>query len=77
MEEISISFDLPNSYTLEKYSFNTISIKTIGHKRSIFTVILGCMANDLKLPSVIIFKLKNKPRKEFPNSVFIRTNEKG
>ncbi len=42
-----------------------------------FTVILGCMANDLKLPSVIIFKLKNKPRKEFPNSVFIRTNEKG
>jgi len=77
MEEISISFDLPNSYTLEKYSFNTISIKTIGHKRSIFTVILGCMADSSKLSSVIIFKLKNKSKKEFFNSVFIRINEKG
>ena len=77
MDETPVSFDLPSFYTLKKHSSNTISIKTTGHERSIFTVILGCMANDLKLPSVIIFKLKNKPRKEFPNSVFIRTNEKG
>ncbi len=42
-----------------------------------FTVILGCMADSSKLLHVIIFKLKNKPREEFPNGVFIRINEKG
>ena len=41
-----------------------------------FTVILGCMANGSKLLSIIIFKLKNKPKKEFSNSVFIKTNKK-
>ncbi len=77
MDKTPISFDLPNSYTLEKYGSNTISIKTIGYKRSMFTVILGCMANGSKLPSVIIFKLKNKPQEDFPNNVYIRTNAKG
>ena len=41
-----------------------------------FTVILGCMADSSKLSPVIIFKLKNKSREEFPNNVFIRTNKK-
>lgn len=77
MDETPVSFDLPNSYTLEKRGSNTISIKTTGHERSMFTVILGCMADGSKLPPVIIFKLKNKPREEFPDGVFIRTNEKG
>ncbi len=35
------------------------------------------MADSSKLSSVIIFKLKNKSREKFSNSVFIRTNEKG
>ncbi len=73
MDETPVFFDLPSFYTLKKRNFNTISIKTTGYKRSIFTVILGCMADSSKLLSVIIFKLKNKPKKEFPNSVFIRT----
>src|SRR6266540_3810408 len=77
MDETPVSFDLPNSYTLEKHNFNTISIKITGYKRSIFTVILDCIADSLKLPPVIIFKLKNKLREEFSNNIFIRTNEKG
>ncbi len=77
MNKIPISFDLLSFYTLKKRSSNTISIKTTGHERSMFTVILDYMANSLKLPPIIIFKLKNKLRKEFPNGIFIRTNEKG
>ena len=44
MDETPVSFDLPNSYTLEKRGSSTISIKSTGHERSTFTVILGCMA---------------------------------
>ncbi len=77
MNKTPISFNLSSFYTLEKCGSNTISIKTIGYERSIFTVILGCMADSSKLSSVIIFKLKNKSKKEFFNSVFIRINEKG
>ena len=73
MDETPVSFDLSSSYTLEKHDSNTISIKTTGHERSI----LDCMADSSKLSSVIIFKLKNKSREKFSNSVFIRTNEKG
>ncbi len=77
MDKTSVAFDLPNSYTLEKRGSNTINIKTIGHKRSIFTVVLGCMADESKLPPVVIFKLKNIPRETFPNSIFVRVNAKG
>ncbi len=59
MNKTPITFNLPNLYTLEKHSFNTINIKIIKYKRSIFTIILGYIADRLKLPPVIIFKLKN------------------
>ena len=77
MDETSVAFDLPSSYTLEKRGSSTINIKTTGHERSTFTVILGCMANGFKLPPVVIFKLKNIPRGTFPDGIFVRTNEKG
>ena len=35
------------------------------------------MADGIKLPPVIIFKLKKIPREEFPDSVIIRANPKG
>ena len=77
MDETPVTFDLPSSYTLEKRGSSTINIKTTGHERSTFTVILGCMADGTKLPPVVIFKLKNVPRETFPDGIFVRTNEKG
>src|SRR3954451_10038643 len=53
MDETPVAFDLPNSYTLEKYYSNTISIKTTKYERSTFTVVLGCMADGSKLPPVV------------------------
>ena len=77
MDETLIAFDLPNSYTLEKCGSNTINIKTTGYERSTFIVVLDCMANESKLPPVVIFKLKNIPREIFPNDIFVRVNTKG
>ena len=54
-----------------------MSTLSTGHEKSNFTVVLGCMADGTKLPPVIIFKLKNVPREEFPEGVIIRANAKG
>jgi len=77
MDETPVTFDLSYSFTLEKRGSSSINIKTTGHERSTFTVILGCMADGTKLPPVVIFKLKNIPREDFPHGVHVRVNEKG
>ena len=38
---------------------------------------LACLANGMKLPPVIIFKLVNVPQEEYPDRVIIRANAKG
>jgi hypothetical protein len=77
MDETPLSFNLPNSTTIEQRGTKTVSILSTGHERSNFTVVLGCLADGTKLPPVIIFKLVNVPREEFPDGVIIRANAKG
>jgi len=77
LDKTSLSFDLPSSTTLEVRGSKTISIRSTGHEKNCFTVILACMANGTKLEPVIIFKLKNIPRETFPDGIKIRVNEKG
>src|SRR6266496_4380022 len=77
MDETPMSFNLPNNTTVEQRGTKTISILSTGHERSNFTVVLACIADGTKLPPVIIFKLVNIPRKEFPDGVIIRANPKG
>src|SRR5215204_539080 len=54
IDKTPVAFDLSNSYTLEKCSFSSINIKTTGHERSIFIVILDYMIDRLKLPPIVI-----------------------
>ena len=77
MDETPLSFNLPNSTTIEQRDTKTVSILSTGHERSNFTVVLACLADGTKLPPVIIFKLVNVPREEFPDGVIIRANAKG
>ncbi|CAG8808350.1 18359_t:CDS:1, partial [Gigaspora rosea] len=49
---MSLVFNMPSPVTLEKHEAKTVSIRTIGHKKSCFTVILGCLADGTKLPPV-------------------------
>ncbi len=61
---------------MKKYDFNTISIKIIEYEKSTFTIILDCIIDGSKLPSVIIFKLKTISQKTFSNNIFVRINVK-
>ena len=77
MDETPLSFNLPNNTTIDNCGANTVSIRTCGHEKSCFTVVLTCLADGTKLPPVIIFKLVNVPRQVFPAGVYVRTNPKG
>ena len=77
MDETPLSFDLPSNFTVDETGARTISIRTCGYEKSNFTVVLCCMADGTKLPPLIIFKLKNVPRLDFPVGVKIRANQQG
>lgn len=77
MDETPVSFDLPANTTVDELGARSVSIRTTGHERANFTVVLTCMADGTKLPPLIIFKIKNIPRGNFPPEVIIRANPKG
>jgi hypothetical protein len=77
MDETPMWFDLPSNTTIHNKGEKTVSIRTTGHERTSFTVILGCMADGTKLPAVCIFKLKKIPKEKFPDGIYVRVNEKG
>ena len=55
----------------------TVPIKTIGHEKSSFTLVLACTASGQKLPPMIIFKRKTVPKEKFPPGIIVRGNKKG
>lgn len=77
MDETPVSFDLPSQTTIEETGSKTVSIRTCGYEKSNFTVILACMADGMKLPATIIFKLAKVPRQDFPSGIIIRANREG
>jgi transposase len=77
MDETPITFDLPSNTTIDEVGTRTVSIRTTGHERTNFTVVLSCMADGTKLPPLIIFKLKKIPRGNFPSEVVVRANQTG
>ena len=74
MDETPISFNLSNNITVEQHSTKIVSILSTRYEHSNFTVVLSCMADGTKLPPVIIFKLVNVPREEFPDGIIVCTN---
>ena len=76
MDEISLSFDIPNTRTVASRGEKTIAISTAGHEKTNFTVVLGCAANGRKLKPLIIFKRATIPREDFPRSIIVTCNKK-
>lgn len=77
MDEVPLTFDIPLTHTVEKKGTSTVSIRTTGHEKSSFTVVLGCLGNGQKLPPMVIFKRKTVPKEAFPAGVVVKSNQKG
>ena len=77
MDETPMSFDLPSNTTIDERGARSVSIRTTGHERTNFTVVLTCMADGTKLPPLIIFKLKKIPKGNFSPEVIVRANPTG
>ena len=58
MDETSMQFDMPPNRTVSKRGEKTIHIKTSGHEKDHFTVVLDCLADGTKLKPMGIFKRK-------------------
>ena len=63
MDETPMTFDLPPNRTVNPSGAKTVMIKTTGHEKTRFTVVLACMADRTKLRPVVIFKRKTLPKK--------------
>lgn len=78
MDETPVLFDLPSNYTVDNKGAKTVFVKTTGHEKNRFTVVLACMADGTSLPPTIIFKRKSLPKgAKFPSGVVVRAHEKG
>ena len=56
----------------------TIQVKTTGHERTHFTVVLACMANGFKLKPTVIFKEEKISKgKKIPAGVLVLCHFKG
>ena len=53
-------------------------VRTTGHEKTHFTVVLSCMANGIKLKPDVIFKCKTLPKgAKFPSGVIVQAHPKG
>ena len=77
MDETPMYFDMASNSTVEQKGAPTVSVRTTGHEKSHFTVVLACMADGTKLTPMIIFKRKTMPKITFPPGVIVRVHEKG
>lgn len=77
MDETPMNFDMPAGKTVNKMGEKTVLVKTTGHEKSRFTVVLTCMADGTKLKPMVIFKRKTLPKQKFPKGVVVHVHEKG
>ena len=76
MDETPMTFDMAGFRTVNKKGDKTVSVKTTGSEKAHFTVKLSCLADETKLPVMIIFKRK-MPKDKLPSGVIVVAQEKG
>lgn len=77
MDEVPLTFDIPMLRSVETRGVSSVTIRTTGHEKSHFTVVLGCCASGKKLPPMIILKRKTIPTEKFPAGIVVENNAKG
>ena len=76
MDEVSLTFDVLSNRTVEVKGARMVAVKTTGHEKTHFTVVLASCADGTKLPPMIIFKRKTFPTEEIPSGVIVHVHEK-
>uniref|UniRef100_K7FLM3 HTH CENPB-type domain-containing protein n=1 Tax=Pelodiscus sinensis TaxID=13735 RepID=K7FLM3_PELSI len=61
MDEVPTSFNIPAIWSVVATGVKTVSVATISHECTCFTVILVCMAGGEKLKPMVIFKRVTMP----------------
>jgi transposase-like protein len=77
MDEVPLTFDIPMGRTVEFKGTQSINIRTTGHEKSSFTVVLSCTATGKKLPPMVVFKRKTAIKEKIPSGIVVHQNEKG
>mgnify|MGYP003623222955 FL=1 len=77
MDETPLTFDVPSNRTVAGKGQKSITIKTSGHEKTHYTVVLACCADGSKLPPMIIFKRKTLPKEKIPTGLIVHVHEKG
>ena len=62
MDETPMTFDMPLNRTVDAIGNKTILVKTSGHEKDHFTVVLACLAYGAKLKPMVILKQKTMPK---------------
>ena len=77
-DQTPLTFDLPQSTTVNIKGARDINICTTGNEKNRFTVMLACTADGGKLPPYVVFKRKTLPKGvKWPKGVHVRCQEKG
>ena len=77
MDEMPVWFDMPTSKTVDSIGAKTVLLKTTGHEKTPFIVVLACLADGTKLQPMVIFKRKTMPKDKFPAGVVVHNHPKG
>lgn len=77
MDETPMYFDMPGNTTIDRVGSKSVSVKTTGHEKQHFTVVLACQADGQKLRPMVIFKRKTMPKDSFPRDVVVKVHQKG
>lgn len=54
-----------------------VTVKSSGHKKMHYTLVLSCLADGLKLPPLHILKRETMPMGNIPPGVFVHVHPKG
>jgi hypothetical protein len=77
MDEVPLTSDGPSNRTVDNKGSKTITIKTYGHEKTHYTVVLSCCADGTKLPPMIILKRNTVPKDKIPQGIVLHVQEKG
>ena len=76
MDKTPVFFDMVGSKTVNQAGEKSIWVKTTGHEKQRFTVVLACLADGTKLLPMVIFKRRTFPEKtKFPRGVIVHVQE--